>query len=362
MPRYIAILIALLLLCERSARAVDPYAGVDPYWLLIHEPAVLEELKLDTDQSEKLQSLTDKLDLRFFPLRNKSLDEGTKGLQSLIEEAQGAIKEILKEPQQRRLAEILHRRLGTAALLRDDVAKRLKFSAQQRSKVKEVIDETHKATAALEKDATDGKPRQPLEKRFTDLKTDEQKQILALLKPDQRTAWKELIGLPFDLAKLGQPALKAPEFVDSKEWINAKVPVTLEQSRGKVIVVHFYAHGCINCIHNYPWYREWHEAYRDKDFVMVGIHTPETEAERDPAGVRRKATSEKLNFPILVDGEGMNWNAWGNSMWPSVYLIDKRGYVRNFWPGELNWQGNEGEKFMRGRIEALLTEPTSKTN
>lgn len=43
-------------------------------------------------------------------------------------------------------------------------------------------------------------------------------------------------------------------------------------------------------------------------------------------------------------------------MWPSVYLIDKQGYVRYWWFGELNWQGAEGEKMLRRRIEELLAE------
>ena len=43
-------------------------------------------------------------------------------------------------------------------------------------------------------------------------------------------------------------------------------------------------------------------------------------------------------------------------MWPSVYLIDKRGAVRYWWYGELNWQGSQGEKYMREKIEELLAE------
>ena len=43
-------------------------------------------------------------------------------------------------------------------------------------------------------------------------------------------------------------------------------------------------------------------------------------------------------------------------MWPSVYLIDKRGRVRNWWYGELNWDGAKGEEFIRKRIEDLMAE------
>ena len=86
------------------------------------------------------------------------------------------------------------------------------------------------------------------------------------------------------------------------------------------------------------------------------MHTPETAAERNADSVRQKALVSKLTFPIVVDTEKQIWNTWGNSMWPSVYLIDKQGYIRYWWYGELNWRGNEGEKIMRQHIEELLKE------
>jgi peroxiredoxin len=344
-------------LCVAQARAVDPYAGGDPYWILIHEPAVVAELKLSTKQQRAYQTLTDDLDPRFFPLRNKPREEATAGLKKLVEEAQQRLKDLLQPKQQQRLTEIVLWRLSTAALLRDDVAERLKFSGTQRKMVRQIADETQQDVAAIEKQVSEGKPRAPLEKEFRDLKTEEQKLMLALLKPEQRTGWKQLLGENFDVAKLGQPAFKAPELIDTKEWINTKQPLQLARLRGKVVIVHFYACGCINCIHNYPSYRKWQEELLTKDVVMIGIHTPETEGERNLTHVRRKAAEEKLKFPILIDVKSDYWNAWGNSMWPSVYVIDKRGYLRNFWPGELKWQGSDGEKFLTERIEQLVAEP-----
>ena len=72
--------------------------------------------------------------------------------------------------------------------------------------------------------------------------------------------------------------------------------------------------------------------------------------------VRQKVKENGMEYPILVDNAEKNWKAWSNHMWPSVYLLDKKGYVRYWWYGELNWEGAEGEKFMRERIEELLAE------
>ena len=89
----------------------------------------------------------------------------------------------------------------------------------------------------------------------------------------------------------------------------------------------------------------------------MGIHTPESEGERNVDAVRAKSTEEGFEFPILIDNERQNWTKWGNGIWPSVYLIDKRGYLRYWWYGELKWQGNDGEAAMRRCIEELLAEP-----
>ena len=86
------------------------------------------------------------------------------------------------------------------------------------------------------------------------------------------------------------------------------------------------------------------------------MHTPETSREHEIENLERDARDNGLTFPILVDNEKRNWDAWGNSMWPSVYLVDKQGYIRYWWYGELNWQGAEGEKLLRRRIEELIAE------
>jgi hypothetical protein len=63
-----------------------------------------------------------------------------------------------------------------------------------------------------------------------------------------------------------------------------------------------------------------------------------------------------MEYPIAVDNNGANWNAFGNRLWPCVYLIDKKGYARYRWDGELNYNGMKGEQIMRKKIEELLAE------
>lgn len=346
---------SIISITAHDACALDPYAGNDPYWVLLHEPAVIAELRLSPAQRKSFQNLTDELDLQFFPLRNKSNDAVLAGATRITNTAREKLQKLLQPAQRKRLTEILLRRLGNKALLHEEVAGRMRYSDTQQQRIEKIIDETQATVAELQKQASEGVPSEALDKRFNALQADQQKKLLDVLKPDQRNLLKTLLGPPFDLAKLGQPAFKAPELVDSGEWINSP-PLQLEQLRGKVVVLHFYAFGCSNCIHNYPSYQLWSEHFKDKDVVLIGIHTPETAAERESASVRQKAADEKFSFPVLIDSQKQNWKAWGNSMWPCVYLIDKRGYFREIWPGELKWNGNDGEKYMRDRIEGLLAE------
>ena len=145
----------------------------------------------------------------------------------------------------------------------------------------------------------------------------------------------------------------APEFVGIEEWFNSK-PISVADQRGKVLVVHFWTNGCINCIHNYPHYRAWQERYKDRlDFVMVGVHTPEFDSEKDLGRLKDRLAKNRLTFAIAVDNEAATWRAWKNRYWPAIYLIDKRGRIRQNRDGEL---GTEGFKTVTDQIDALLAE------
>ena len=148
---------------------------------------------------------------------------------------------------------------------------------------------------------------------------------------------------------------RAPEFEDIKDWINSK-PLTMKELRGKVVVVNFMAFGCINCVRNYPWYKGICKGFKDKDLVMIGIHTPETEAEKSVKNVEKAMKKAELKFPIAIDNKTTMWQRYYNRYWPSVYLIDKAGIARWGWSGELGWKGAKGTEHMRTKIEELLTE------
>ncbi|MBI1249133.1 redoxin domain-containing protein [bacterium] len=318
------------------------------YFSLIHSPAVHKDLRLTLAQEDKLRTLTDRLDVLYFPAQSQS---GKQALMALIAEAQTGVAEILDANQLERLNQIACRAQGTSALLRDDVIQKLALLPGQVDKIRGIITDIESQSKEIQQKGASAETQKELE----DLRQQEMKKLTIVLSREQQQGWLQLAGNDFDFSQVTQGPFKVPEFQEATTWINSN-GMKLSDLRGRVVVVHFYCFGCINCIHNFPSYRKWLDHFEGQDVTIVGIHSPETQAEHNITAIRQRAASEKLNFPILVDSDMKTWKAWGNTMWPSVYVIDKKGYLRSWWQGELNWQGANGEEQMRQKIEALLKE------
>lgn len=151
--------------------------------------------------------------------------------------------------------------------------------------------------------------------------------------------------------------LPAPKLVGAPDnWLNTEgKPLSFE--KGRVHIVHFWAFGCINCKRNLPAYSKWASQFAGKPLTVLGIHTPETAREKDPANVLDAMDRHGITYPVLIDGAGINWRRWRQQMWPTVYLVDKRGHVRAYWMGELEWEDAGGTRIMSEIIGKLLREP-----
>src|SRR5262249_8805990 len=146
----------------------------------------------------------------------------------------------LEPAQQNRLDQIFLQQSGNDSFLRDDIATKLHFTDSQRNRMKAIADEAASSVTALHKEMKDTNDTDTYEKRYKKIRVDEQKKLIAVMKPDQLTNFKKLVGSAFDVTQLGKPAFKAPEIINTSEWINSR-PLELKQLRGKVVVLHFYA-------------------------------------------------------------------------------------------------------------------------
>ena len=132
----------------------------------------------------------------------------------------------------------------------------------------------------------------------------------------------------------------APEITGIASWINSE-PFTLESQRGNVVLVDFWTYTCVNCIRTMPFLRSWHEKYADQGLVILGVHTPEFEFEKDRENVIDAAKEFGLEYPIVQDNDFGTWQAFKNRFWPAKYLIDKDGYIRYTHFGEGDYDETE---------------------
>ena len=88
--------------------------------------------------------------------------------------------------------------------------------------------------------------------------------------------------------------------------------------------------------------------------VILGIHTPETDAEKSIDALKKKLKEAGLEHPVAVDNKGTMWRRYHNSYWPSIYLIDKKGVIRYKRIGPLTPEAIDKE--LRPAIAALAKE------
>jgi thiol-disulfide isomerase/thioredoxin len=147
---------------------------------------------------------------------------------------------------------------------------------------------------------------------------------------------------------------KAPEFAKITGYINTE-PINLKNLKGKVVLVDFWTYSCINCIRTIPYLVDWNEKYADKGLVIVGIHSPEFEFEKNIDNVKAAVQKYGIKYPVLQDNDKGTWDAYQNRYWPRKYLIDNEGYIRYDHIGEGGY--TEIEKV----IQSLLTERAAQT-
>lgn len=139
-----------------------------------------------------------------------------------------------------------------------------------------------------------------------------------------------------------------PSLEGAVEWFNA-APLTVQQMRGKVVLVQFWTYSCINWMRTLPHVRAWAGKYRSKGLVVVGVHSPEFEFEKERDKVREAVSQLNVNYPVALDTRHAVWRAFRNSYWPALYFVDANGIIRHEHFGEGEYEQSERT------IQALLT-------
>jgi thiol-disulfide isomerase/thioredoxin len=123
-------------------------------------------------------------------------------------------------------------------------------------------------------------------------------------------------------------------------WLNSE-PLTAAGLHGRVVLVDFWTYSCVNWLRTLPYVRAWHERYRDRGLVVVGVHAPEFGFEHDLDNVSHASAELGVGYPVVIDNDFSIWRSFDNHYWPAVYLVDQEGRIRYHHFGEEAYEETE---------------------
>ena len=324
---------------------------------LVHAPEVQLELNLSPEQINGLEAFFEQVDGTWFRSRVLAADKQMKIMAELETKLHSWLSQHASTEQRERLQQLEYRSLGIRLLLRSDAAKQIGLDVAQRAEFNKLAQATQDALSAAQVASQKGEIPEKLQTAAVEASQAEHAALKTQLRPEQQQKITKLLGAAFDTSKLERIYPMAPELMPVEHWLNSQ-PLQLKGLRGKVILIHFYAFQCHNCHANFKHYNQWQEEFGGDQVVVIGIQTPETNTERDPQAVTAAAKERGFQFPVVIDLESANWKAWSNTMWPTIYVIDKQGYIRYLWQGELNWEGATHDKTVHDLLVKLVHEDT----
>ena len=146
---------------------------------------------------------------------------------------------------------------------------------------------------------------------------------------------------------------KAPEIKSGKTWINS-APLKLEQLRGKVLLIEFWARDCPFCAEAMPHVKALYEKYSGDGLVVIGVHTPRVDCEKDVPKVKEAVTDKGIKYPVVIDNDYEIWTDYLCAAWPSVYVVDQEGVI------QLNHSGTGRYEEIEEVIQGLLKKNSAK--
>jgi thiol-disulfide isomerase/thioredoxin len=132
--------------------------------------------------------------------------------------------------------------------------------------------------------------------------------------------------------------VRAPE-LRGRGWLNTGGrQLVLADLRGKIVLLDFWTFCCINCLHVLDELRPLEEEYSDV-LVVIGVHSPKFEHERDPEALAAAVERYGVTHPVLDDPELITWQQYTARAWPTLSVVDPEGYLVATMAGEGHAEG-----------------------
>ncbi len=146
--------------------------------------------------------------------------------------------------------------------------------------------------------------------------------------------------------------------IRAEKWLNS-APLSPADLDGKVVLYDIWTFGCSNCRATQPYVRAWHERYAKDGLVILSIHTPEFDYERNPEAVAQYARENNIEYPIALDPNSVVWRDFDNKFWPAFYLHDRQGKRRLTHFGEGSYENTENA--IRQLLDVTPSAPRAQT-
>ena len=128
-------------------------------------------------------------------------------------------------------------------------------------------------------------------------------------------------------------------------------PRRLDEFRGRVILLNFWATWCPPCVEEIPSLNRLAERYTGDAFAVISVDYRETQE-----AIAKFTSRVPVHFPILLDLNGRSSLDWKVFSFPSSFLLDRQGRIRYSVNRAIDWEAAE----VIARIQALLEEPERK--
>ena len=106
----------------------------------------------------------------------------------------------------------------------------------------------------------------------------------------------------------------------------------LAESRGKVVLINFWATWCTPCREEMPSIERLRQKMKGKPFAVLAVNLAEPEPR-----VRQFLQSMPLGFPVLLDAEMAVTKAWRVRQLPASFVVGPDGRIRYSYIGDLDW-------------------------
>ena len=78
----------------------------------------------------------------------------------------------------------------------------------------------------------------------------------------------------------------------------------------------------------YPRIEGLYDKYGSQGLVVIGVHTPRADYEKDVSRLRESVTKMGIKYPVVVDNKQKIWRDYLCDLWPTQFVIDRKGIVR----------------------------------